>query len=45
VVHAVPFFAEVGVLESMDMGDVDTLLGFELMETMCSKQGVADEVR
>jgi hypothetical protein len=45
VVRAVPFFAEVGVLESMDMGDMDTLLGFELMEAMCGKWGVADEVR
>jgi hypothetical protein len=37
VVHAVPFSAEVGVLKSMDMGDVDTLLGFELMEAMHGK--------
>jgi hypothetical protein len=44
VVHAVPFSAEVGVFESMDMGDMDTLLGFEFMETMCGKWGVADEV-
>jgi hypothetical protein len=44
VVHAVPFSAEVGVLESMDMGDVDTLLGFELMEAVRGKRGVADEV-
>jgi hypothetical protein len=44
VVHAVPFSAEVGVLKSMDMGDVDTLLGFELMEVMCGKRGVVDEV-
>jgi hypothetical protein len=45
VVRAVPFFAEVGVFESVDMGDVDTLLGFELMEAMRGKRGVADEVR
>jgi hypothetical protein len=45
VVHAVPFFAEVGVLKSMDVDDMDTLLGFEFMEAMRGKQGVADEVR
>jgi hypothetical protein len=45
MVHAVPFFAEVGVLKSMDMGDVDTLLGFKFMEAMRGKWGVADEVR
>jgi hypothetical protein len=44
VVHAVPFSAEVGVLKGMDMGNVDTLFGFEFMETMCGEQGVADEV-
>ena len=44
VVRAVLFSAEVGVLKSMDMGDMDTLLGFELMEAMCGKWGVADEV-
>jgi hypothetical protein len=45
IVHAVPFFAEVGVLKSMDVGDVDTLLRFKLMKVMCGKRGVADEVR
>jgi hypothetical protein len=44
VVHTVLFFVEVGVLKSMDVGDVDTLLGFEFMEAMHSKRGVADEV-
>jgi hypothetical protein len=44
VVYAVPFSAEVGVLEGMDMGNMDTLLGFEFMETMCGKRGVANEV-
>jgi hypothetical protein len=44
VVHAVPFSAEVGVLKSMDVDDVDTLLRFELMEAIHSKQGVMDEV-
>jgi hypothetical protein len=45
MLYAVPFSAEVGVLKSMDMGDMDTLLGFELMEAMHGKWGVADEVR
>jgi hypothetical protein len=44
VVLAVPFSAEVGVLKSIDMDDVDMLLGFELMEAMRGKWGVADEV-
>jgi hypothetical protein len=44
VICAVPFSAEVGVLKSIDMGDVDMLLGFEFMEAMRGKQGVADEV-
>jgi hypothetical protein len=44
VVHTVLFFTEVGVLKSMDVGDVDTLLGFEFMEAMCGKWGVANEV-
>jgi hypothetical protein len=44
VVHAVPFFTEVGMLKSIDMGDVDPLFGFEFMEAMCGKWGVADEV-
>jgi hypothetical protein len=45
VVHAVLFSAEVRVLKSIDMGDIDSLLGFELIEAMCGKRGVADEVR
>jgi hypothetical protein len=44
VVCAVLFFAEVGVLKSMDVGDVDMLLGFELMEAVHGKRGIADEV-
>jgi hypothetical protein len=44
VVHTVPFFAEVWMLKSMDVGDVDALLGFELMEAVCGKWGVVDEV-
>jgi hypothetical protein len=34
----------VRVLESIDVGDVDSLLRFELIEVMCGKWGVADEV-
>jgi hypothetical protein len=45
VVYAIPFSAEVGMLKSMDMGDMDTLLGFELMEAMRGEWRVADEVR
>jgi hypothetical protein len=44
VVCAVPFSAEVGVLKSMDVGDMDMLFGFELIEVVCGKWGVADEV-
>jgi hypothetical protein len=44
VVHAVPFFTEVGMLKSMDVGDVDTLFGFEFIEAMRGKRGVVDEV-
>jgi hypothetical protein len=44
VVLAVPFFAEVWVLECVDMGDMDTLSWFEVMETVCGVWGVADEV-
>ena len=44
VVRAVPFFAEVGMLKSMDVGDIDMLLGFEFMEAVHGKRGVANEV-
>jgi hypothetical protein len=44
MVYTVPFFAEVGVLESIDVGDMDLLFRFELMEAMHGKQGVVDEV-
>jgi hypothetical protein len=44
VVYTVPFFVEVGMLKSIDMGNMDMLLGFEFMEAMRGKQGVADEV-
>jgi hypothetical protein len=37
VVYAVLFFAEVRVLKSIDMGDVNMLLEFEFMEAMCGK--------
>jgi hypothetical protein len=36
VVLAVPFFAEVWVFECVDMGDMDTLSWFEVMEVVCS---------
>jgi hypothetical protein len=32
------------MFKSIDMGDVDSLFRFELMEAMCGIQGVADEV-
>jgi hypothetical protein len=44
VVHAVPFSAEVGVLKSMDVGNMDTLLCFEFMKVVCCIWGVANEV-
>jgi hypothetical protein len=44
VVLAVPFFAEVWVLECMDMGNMDTLSWFEVIEAVCHEWGVADEV-
>jgi hypothetical protein len=44
VILAVSFFAEVRVLECVDVGDMDTLSWFEVMEVMCGKWGVADEV-
>lgn len=44
MVRAVPFFAEVGVLECVDVGDMDTLLRFEFMEAMCGVRWVADEI-
>jgi hypothetical protein len=44
VVRTVPFSAEVGMLKSMDVGDVDTLLGFEFMEAVHGKRWVANEV-
>jgi hypothetical protein len=37
MVHTVPFSAKVRVLESIDVGDVDSLLRFELIEVMCGK--------
>jgi hypothetical protein len=35
VVLAVPFFTEVWVLECMDVGDMDMLSWFEVMEAVC----------
>jgi hypothetical protein len=45
VVHAMPFSAKVGMLKSMDVGDVDMLLGFEFIEMVRGKRGVADKIR
>jgi hypothetical protein len=45
VVCAIPFSAEVGMLKSMDVGEVDMLLGFEFMEVVHGKRGIANEVR
>jgi hypothetical protein len=44
VVHAVLFFAEVGMLKSMDVGDMDMLLWFEFMKVVCCVWGVIDEI-
>jgi hypothetical protein len=35
VVHTVLFPAEVGMLKSMDMGDIDMLLWFEFIKVVC----------
>ena len=45
VVCAVPFFAEMGVFECMDMGDMDALSWFEFMKARCHVWGISDEVR
>ena len=39
MILAVPFFTEVGVLECMNVGDMDTLSWFEVMESVCGKWG------
>jgi hypothetical protein len=44
VILAVLFFAEVRVLTSIDMGDMDTLIGFEIMEVVCHIWRIVDEV-
>jgi hypothetical protein len=44
VVHIVLFFAETGVLECMDISDMNTLFWFEVMEVVCHKWGKANEV-
>jgi hypothetical protein len=44
MILAVPFFAEMWVLECVDVGDIDMLSWFEVMEAMCGKWGVTDEV-
>ena len=45
VICAVPFFAEDGVFECMDMGDMDALSWFEFMKAMCRVWGISDKVR
>ena len=44
VVCAVPFFAEDGVFECVDMGDMDALSWFEFMKAMCRVWGISDKV-
>jgi hypothetical protein len=44
VILAVSLFAEMRVFECVDVGDMDTLSWFEVMEAVCSVWGVADEV-
>ena len=44
VVPAVLFFAEVGVFECVNVGDMDAFSWFELVEFVCRIGGVADEV-
>ena len=45
IVHAVLFSAEVGVLERMDMGDMDASSWFELMEAVHCVWRIADKIR
>ena len=44
VVRAVPFLAEDGVFECVDMSDMDMLSWFEFMKAMCHVWGISDEV-
>jgi hypothetical protein len=44
VVPAVLFFAEVGVLASIDVGDMDILIWFKFMKAICDVWGITDEV-
>ena len=44
VVPTVLFFAEVGVFECMNVGDMNTFSWFELVEFVCRIRGIADEV-
>ena len=44
VVFAVPFFAEVGMFECVNMGDMNTFSWFKLVELVCRIGRVADEV-
>ena len=43
VVRAVPFFAEVGVLECVRVGGMDAATWDELMEAMCREGWESDE--
>jgi hypothetical protein len=44
MVHTVPFFTEAEVLKCMDMGNMDMLSWFEVIEAMCHEWGKANEV-
>ena len=44
VVPAVPFFAEVGVFECVNVGDMNTFSWFELVKFVCRIGRVANEV-
>jgi hypothetical protein len=44
VILAVSFFAEMQVFKCVDVGDMDMLSWFEVMEVVCGVWGVADEV-
>ena len=44
VVLAVPLFAEVGMFECVNMGDMDAFSWFELVKLVCRIGGIANEV-
>ena len=45
MVRAVPFSAKVGVLERVDVGDMDASSWFELMEAVRCVWRIADKIR